>query len=120
MILGRVRQHSPLVRLSLPSLEGPRTTEFAVDTGFEGELAIPERLIRRLDVTFEEERSVLMASGREEVCSVYSLTLEWQDDERAVEVMALPGNPLLGMMLLDESHLHVEGAEGGEVMIEPL
>ncbi len=61
-----------------------------------------------------------MASGREEVCSVYSLALEWQGDERAVEVLALPGHPLLGMMLLDESHLHIEGAEGGEVVIEAL
>jgi predicted aspartyl protease len=68
-----------------------------VDTGFEGDLAVSKRFIRQLDATFEEERSVLMASGREEVCSVYSLVLEWQNEERVAEVLALPGNSLLGI-----------------------
>jgi clan AA aspartic protease len=120
MIFGLVRGHSPRVRLPLPGLNGPVDVELIVDTGFEGDLALPPSLIRRLDVVFIERRLALMPDGREEEVSAYEAELEWDEESRPVEVLELDGRPLLGMILLSTSHLHMEGSEGGEIVIEPL
>ncbi|MBV9851960.1 MAG: hypothetical protein JO250_20030 [Armatimonadetes bacterium] len=120
MILGRVRDHSPRVRLTLPGPRGPVDVEFVVDTGFEGELALPPSLLRQMDAAFWESRYVLMPNGQEERHAVYEVSLNWDDEPRPTEVLVLDGNPLLGMLLIDGNHLHVEATEGGEILIEPL
>ena len=120
MILGIVRGNSPRVRLPLPGLTGPIMVELVVDTGFEGDLALPPSLLRRLEVTPLERRLALMPDGREEEVYAYEAEMEWDDEPRLVEVLELEGRPLLGVLLLNTSHLHVEGNEGGEIIIEPL
>lgn len=52
--------------------------------------------------------------------SVLPPALLRRNELRLVEVMELEGRPLLGMLLLSTSHLHMEGNEGGEIIIEPL
>lgn len=120
MIIGLVRGNSPRVRLPLPGLSGPIEVEFVVDTGFEGDLALPPSLLRRLDVVPLERRLALMPDSREEEVFAYEAEMEWDDELRLVEVLELEGKPLLGMLLLSTSHLHMEGNEGGEIIIEPL
>lgn len=120
MIFGLVRGYSPRIRHILRGLRGSIEVEFVVDTGFEGELALPPALLRQVEANFLEVRFVLMANGQEEQHSVYTITLDWNDEPRPTEVLALDGNPLLGMLLIDGNHLHIEATEGGEIMIEPL
>lgn len=120
MIFGVVRDHSPRVRLLLPGLHSPVEVELVLDTGFEGELALPRSIIARLDAAPLERRVALMPDGREEEVYAREIELDWEGEKRTVEVLELPGRPLLGMMLLDTSHTHVEGGEGGEIVIEPL
>ena len=120
MIFGTVRSHSPRVRLLLPGLRGDVEVESVLDTGFEGELALPHSTLAVLEATLLERRLALMPDGREEEVYAYEVELDWEDEARLVEVLELPGRPLLGMMLLNTSHTHVEGNEGGEIVIEPL
>lgn len=44
MIQGHVRDRLPRVLLSLPGEDGPFDVEFILDTGFEGELALPRAI----------------------------------------------------------------------------
>ena len=46
------------------------------------------------------------------------ITLDWNGERRAVEVLALENNPLIGTYLLDGCHLDIEMEEGGEALIE--
>ncbi len=45
MILGHVRDRFPRVSLSMPGRNGPLLVEFIVDTGFDGDLALPQSII---------------------------------------------------------------------------
>jgi hypothetical protein len=53
-------------------------------------------------------------------CPVYQLDLDWDEESRTVEVIALEHNPLLGTTLLEGCHLDIDMTEGGEVVIERL
>lgn len=63
MNLGHVRDSFPRLLLTLPGQDGPLTTEFIVDTGFEGELALPDSLTSRLNTLAQSTRSVRLADG---------------------------------------------------------
>jgi clan AA aspartic protease len=118
MILGLFRDHLPRVTLLLPGSSGSIPVEFIVDTGFDGDLALPSNILHQLDAQplFLSLRALGDGTLRE--CPVYQLAWECNDEPRTVEVLALEHNPLLGTMLLEGCHLAVDMAEGGEVVIE--
>jgi len=120
MTLGHVRDNFPRVALALPGLRGPLNVEFLVDTGFDGELALPSTLINQMEASFITERAVLLADGSQSKRPVYKVTLKWEDEPRITEVMLLEGAPLLGSELLAGYLLQIEMTDGGEVVIEPL
>jgi clan AA aspartic protease len=104
--------------LDLPGLSALVSVEFIVDTGFEGDLALPATVLQRLDAQplFRSLRS--LADGTIRECPVYQVVLEWSGDERPTQVLGLEHNPLLGVLLLEGCHLDVEFVEGAEVLIE--
>jgi clan AA aspartic protease len=120
MILGHVRDNLPRVTLSLPGVTGQVFIEFVVDTGFDGELALPSHLVRQLEATFQGDKPILLADSFARALPSFEVTLEWEDDSRPTEILALEGVPLLGSVLLAGSLLQAEMTDGGEVSIEPL
>lgn len=120
MIFGHVRDYSPRISLILESEDGSLNVEFVVDTGFEGELALPSSVANRLSLQNLKRRLVLMADGLERPCIVGTTLLQWNDEIRPTEVLILDGNPLLGMMLMENSRVCLEATDGGEVVIEAL
>lgn len=106
MIRGHVRDRLPRLTLKLPGRDGGRlTVEFIVDTGFDGDLAMSSELIRQLDVRFFQNRTVLLADGGTRERSHYRMALQWNNEERIVEVIEVSKNPLLGMGLLENFSL---------------
>lgn len=120
MTPGQWRNRFPRVTLALPGANGPMTVEFVVDTGFDGELALPQALIPRLDARILQSRSVELAGGFLQRCYSYELILEWDGEERLVELLALDGRPLIGNDLWKDYSLQAENTSGGEVFFEPL
>ena len=119
MILGRFRDGHPRISLDLAGADGdPVGVEFIVDTGFEGELKLPEDLVRRLDADEAASQVRQLADGSYVRCPVYRATVYWDEEPRSVLVLALPGNPLVGTQILNGCHLDAELEEGGEVVIE--
>jgi len=118
MILGVVRDHLVRVTLTLPGLAGPVPCEFILDTGFEGDLALPSNILRQLDVQplFLSLRAT--GDGSLVECPVYQAELKWGEEPRTAELLALEHNPLLGTMLLEDCHLDIDLTENGEVVIE--
>lgn len=120
MIFGHVRDNFPRVVLTLPSLRGARSIEFIVDTGFDGELALPDFMVRDLDALLLGDRPYMLADGSIVMRPCYRIVLQWDDERRSAEIIDLDGNPLLGAELMVGSLLQVEMRDGGEVTIEAL
>jgi len=120
MIIGVFRDHFARITLLLPGSAEPFSVEFILDTGFDGDLALPSNILRQLDARplFMSLRA--LGDGTLLECPVYQLKLDWDEESRTVEVIALEHNPLLGTMLLEGCHLDMDMSEGGEVVIERL
>jgi len=117
---GQWRDGFPRVTLTLLGGREPLSLEFVVDTGFNGEIALPEYLIGQLGASPSGTQYLELAGGFRQPSYAYELSLEWDGEERAVEVLALDGNPLIGNDLWKDLSLQVENIDGGDVLFEPL
>ena len=120
MILGHVRDNLPRVTLSLPGIAGPVFIEFIVDTGFDGELALPSSLVRQLEADYQGDKPIMLADSFARSQPSFEVALDWEEESRPTEILVLEGAALLGSVLLAGSLLQAEMTDGGEVSIEPL
>lgn len=117
---GHVRDRFARLMIALPGREGAFNVEFVVDTGFDGELALPPSVLNALETAYAGDRPLLLADGSVRLRPFYRILLEWDEEERVVEVIALDGNPLLGVELLEGNLFQAEMTDGGEVLVESL
>ena len=121
MLLGYVRDYAARVLVTLPSESGELTAECVVDTGFEGDLALPRSLVSKLHrVSPYEARSFALADGSLRELLVCYIEIDWDEEPRTVEVLVTDGRPLLGMVLMENCHIDMDTSGGGEVSIKPL
>ncbi len=120
MMLGHVRDNFARVTLALPGRTGAVWVEFVINTGFDGELALPAALLSGLDAAYAGDRPIQLADGTERARPVFRILLEWESEWRPTEILSLDGTPLLGVNLLEGSLLQIEMMSGGQVMIKPL
>ncbi len=83
-----------------------------MDTGFVGELTLPDAAVEALGLPFVRDITAKLADNSQIVVDVHEATILWHGEECAVEVLAMGKNPLLGMRLLDGSSMNVQFAEG--------
>ncbi len=99
-----------------------------IDTGYTGELALPQDVIDRLDLQTAEYEdadddvapTVILADGTIRGVSVYFAIVWWHDRLRTVEVDGIGDVSLIGMGLLQGSNLNVDAIPGGLVTITEL
>ncbi len=120
MTTGEWRDGFPRVSLTLVGMNGPVEVNFIVDTGFNGDVALPENLMSQLGLVPTAAHYVELAGGFRQRCFSYEMMLEWEGDERLVEVLTLDGNPLIGNGLWQGALLHAENEQGGEVSFQEL
>ena len=122
MTAGRFRDGLPRVALDLPTQNGDEiSVDFVLDTGFDGDLALPANIVRQLPDAVQGSQFVNLAGGFQRRCPCYEIT--WEDAEgesRLLEVLVMDGNPLMGTAFLRNHLLSIELIEGGEVLAEPL
>ncbi len=94
--------------------------EAVVDTGFDGELTLPSRTIRRLGYPYAGSAGGILADGSEVQFDFHDGQVLWHGAVRPVAVIAAEGQPLIGMALLRGSRLSVEVLPGGEVTVSEL
>ena len=92
--------------------------EATVDTGFTGSLCLPLGVVRSLSMPFVGRGVAVLADGRTVETSYHRARVLWHGHERAVQVLATEGGPLVGMTLLRGSVLTVAVSPGGEVRVE--
>ena len=121
MMRGYVNRHLELVVvIEIEDTEGAfQSFEAILDTGFNGEIALPFQTIKRLGL---DRRSQIyewtLATGEEAEILEFTGVVSWHGQSRRVIVLETGGEPLLGTSLLSGSRISIDMRSGGEVLIE--
>ena len=121
MMTGRVNwQLEAIVNIEIQDTMGQsHTIQCTLDTGFNGELALPLRVIERLGLVPDDALVVILANGDRIMMTRYSAKLDWQDQPIEAEVLQTEQESAIGMALLENSNLTIQVWDGGNVLIEP-
>jgi clan AA aspartic protease len=91
----------------------PHEVELWIDTGFTGDLVLPQSQIDDLGLAESGTVGAILADGSDKVLKRYVCRIEWFGEERDLEVVANAGEyPLLGVGLLIEHDLVVSYRTG--------
>ena len=91
-----------------------------LDTGFTGQLALPERYVRQLGLDMSLEARVTPATGQTIPVPAGRAVIIWQDRRRRVRVIQSGTHPLLGMALLSNHRITIDAVPDGPVTITPI
>jgi clan AA aspartic protease len=117
---GIFRAGHPRLALQLAGIYSRVEIEFIVDTGFNGEIALPPSMANELNYTSAGYREHKVAGGRIDRFEICQATIVWDGEDRMVELLIIEGEALIGTELLAELMLQIEVTEGGQVLIDPL
>jgi len=96
------------IRLRNPATSAENKLDAWVDTGFTGELVLPQAQVLGLGLPRGIAVSATLADGSETVLDTYRCLLEWFGEWRDIEVVMNVGQyPLLGVGLLHERELQI-------------
>ncbi len=89
-----------------------------IDTGFNGDLVLPQQQIDDLALPHSGTVKAILADGSEVALKTYACLIDWFGEQRDLEVVANDGEyPLLGVGLLLGHDLHIS-YRSGEITIE--
>ncbi len=95
-----------------------REIQVWVDTGFNGDLVLPKRIIDDLALSQSGTVKAILADGSEVALKTYGCLIDWFGTQRHLEVVANEGDyPLLGVGLLLGYDLSIS-YRSGEITIE--
>jgi clan AA aspartic protease len=119
MMIGIVNADlEPVLRLTVRDAGGqPQNVEAVVDTGFNGFLTLPPALIAALGLPWLCRQQGQLADGSFQAFDVYVATVDWDGQQRSVEVEATDAQPLLGMALMQGAELRIQVVPGGSMTI---
>jgi clan AA aspartic protease len=107
------------VAFRLPD-QSEEVVECVVDTGFEGQLALPPDRVAALGLSRRGRILANLADDSDVPTAVFRGVIVWADNDLAVEVLAMGRRPLIGTELLAGFNLSADFEEGGELIITPL
>lgn len=80
VILGHVRDKMPRMTLQLSGREGSLSVEFVVDTGFDGQLVLPGRVIRDLIVRQDGEQTAFVPGAGLQLVPGFTTMVQWDGE----------------------------------------
>ena len=122
MINGRV-SNAYLAQVPIQIQDGNGdwpTLWVVIDTAFTGQLALPERYVRQLGLTMDEENRVTPATGQTILVPAGNVRLLWLGRLLLVRAVQSGSHPLLGMRLLRNHHIAIDAVPAGAVFVTPL
>ena len=122
MTSGRVTPtHKPLIPVTvLDSQRNPHTIRFVLDTGFTGQLLLPNRFANRLGLSIAEWVDARPATGDFVKVPYSEATIVWQGTERLAQILRLDSEPLLGMEFLWNHRITIDAIANGPGTITPI
>lgn len=122
MIRGRVNAElEPTVHITLLGPAGEALDLTAIiDTGFNGDLTLPQHIAHRLGLLPLAPRSITLGDTSQRVARFYSARAIWDGREVAVKALCVDGDPLVGTRLLGGCRLSAHFVPAGGVRIKYL
>ena len=97
------------VTLSAPNQSTSASVEAWLDTGFTGELVLPQTVIATLGLTQSGTVTGELGDGSTKVMNTYTCLIDWFGTKVQVEAIANDGKfPLLGVGLLRDRRLTID------------
>lgn len=121
MMKGYVNRYlEPVVAIEIGDREGAfQSFEAILDTGFNGEIALPSPAIQRLGLAGRGRAlNWTVATGEEAEMREFDGVVSWHGQSRRAAVLETGDEPLLGTSLLSGSRISIDMRSGGEVLIE--
>ena len=101
-INGFYKFNLPFVSLSIES----RKVDFVIDTGFNGQLMLPESIVKELSLNEVGEAEYFTADGDVSITQTYLANIDWIGSKKPVFLISTPLNfALIGMGLLRECRI---------------
>lgn len=94
--------------------------ECVVDTGFEGFLTLPLRVIAELSLPYAGQIDANLADSSNVSTEVYWVTVLWSEIEREIAVLGMGHRPLIGTALLEDYHLSIDFCDGGVILVDDI
>ena len=90
-----------------------RSIQAWIDTGFNGDLVLPQAQIDDLGLSHSGTVKAVLADGSQVTLKTYTCLIDWFGEQRTLEVVANEGEfPLLGIGLLFGHDLHISYRSG--------
>ena len=89
-----------------------------LDTGFDGDIALPSATIVRLGLVPSGSRVTILGNDARVLMQTYVGTALWHGTQVTVTVLQTERESYIGMALLENSTLSVQVWDGGDVLIE--
>ena len=120
MILGIVNtDREPIINIQLQDNEWQlQELPAVVDTGFNGWLTLPPKIISSFGFQWKELGAAILADGSEVYFDVYEAKIFWDGRLIAIHVDESDSDPLVGMALMYGFRILIEDLDGGLVQIE--
>ena len=120
MITGKINHHlEAVIIVDFVGSDGLlHSLEVVLDTGYNGDLTLPQDAIQQLGLVLLGRRSATLANGESVVLNAYLGTVSWHGLPRQVVILQTDEDSLLGMSLLQESRVTLEVWDDGGVVIE--
>lgn len=97
------------VKLCKSADSEPTSVEAWIDTGFTGDLVMPNASIEALGLELSGSVDAILADGTQVALSTYTCAIEWFGQTKSLEIVANNGAcPLLGVGLLLGLELRVD------------
>jgi clan AA aspartic protease len=97
-----------------------RAIEAVIDTGYDGSLTLPPRLVAELRLPFRNRASALLGDGSRTLYDVHDGIVLWDGKLRRIAIDVVDTDPLLGMALLYGQELTIQVFEGGAVSVREI
>ena len=122
MILGSVNTNrEAVIQIAvLSDSKQVKSVRPVIDTGYTGDLMLPRATINELGLTFRGIQDAILGDGSLKLFEMYAGSVIWDGKIRRVEVNASETETLVGMGLLEEYKLEIEGRYDGMVRITAL
>ena len=91
-----------------------------MDTGFTGQVSLPERYVTRLGLVMDRSSQGHLANGEFIDIPSGDAVVIWQGAPRSVQFLQTGTEPLLGMEFLWNNRITIDAVANGPVTITPI
>ncbi len=121
MMLGTVNAVlEATLRLQVHGVNNHIEVTAVIGTGYNGSLTMPTAIITALALPSLASRAVILGDASRKVLDFNEAEVVWEGQKRAIPVLCVEGDPLIGTALLKGYKMEADFVIGGQIRISAL